>query len=84
MIKLTNENMLTLAEATATAQLPRRRKGKKPHVSRLYKWATAGCNGAIRARFVRPAIEAGSPTATQRTPRSVRQPRRRLSEPVIA
>lgn len=45
MINLTDENVLTLAEATT--YLPRRRKGKKPHVSCLYRWATSGCNGIV-------------------------------------
>lgn len=43
MIDSTSETILTLAQAAD--DLPRRRRGRKTHVSTLYRWATAGCRG---------------------------------------
>src|SRR3954452_15249422 len=43
MIDSGSESLLTLAQAAE--QLPRRRKGRKTHVSTLYRWTTAGCRG---------------------------------------
>lgn len=45
MIDPTKESLLSLSEATKL--LPRRRGGKRPHVSCLYRWTTAGCKGVI-------------------------------------
>ncbi len=43
MIDLTNEEVISLNNATA--HLPRRRSGKRPHVSTLFRWAQRGCRG---------------------------------------
>ena len=43
MIDLISERVMTLAQATK--HLPRRRKGKKPHASTIYRWATNGVQG---------------------------------------
>ncbi len=43
MIDATAEELITLAEACNT--LPRRRRGKRPAVSTLYRWASQGVNG---------------------------------------
>ena len=43
MIDLQDEEVLSLTEATK--RLPRRRKGKRPHVATLYRWAGAGVRG---------------------------------------
>ncbi len=43
MIDSASESLLTLAQAAE--QLPRRRRGRKTHVSTLYRWTTAGCRG---------------------------------------
>jgi hypothetical protein len=40
MINLAIETVVTLTEATH--HLPRRRRGKKPHPSTLYRWSRAG------------------------------------------
>ena len=40
-----SETLLSLTEAAKA--LPSRRGGKKPHVSCLYRWTTAGCKGVI-------------------------------------
>jgi hypothetical protein len=45
MIDPNTETLLSLAEAAK--HLPRRRAGKKPHVSCIYRWTTAGCRGVI-------------------------------------
>src|SRR3954470_23880577 len=43
MINIPTETLLTLAEAAA--ELPRRRRGRKTHVSTLYRWSRSGCRG---------------------------------------
>src|SRR3954447_7108193 len=43
MLDTTIETVLSLAEAAEG--LPRRRRGRKTHVSTLYRWTTAGCRG---------------------------------------
>lgn len=45
MIDPNTETLLSLSEATR--DLPARRRGKRPHVSCLYRWTTAGCRGVI-------------------------------------
>ena len=41
-------NHETLVSLTQAAKLlPARRGGKRPHVSCLYRWTTAGCKGVI-------------------------------------
>ena len=45
MIDPNSEALLSLADAAGT--LPRRRGGKKPHVSCVYRWTTSGCRGVI-------------------------------------
>ncbi|NLE37136.1 MAG: DUF1580 domain-containing protein [Pirellulaceae bacterium] len=39
------ENIISLTEAAQS--LPRRRAGKKPHLSCLYRWSTTGCRGVV-------------------------------------
>jgi hypothetical protein len=39
------EALVSLAEAAAL--LPRRRRGRKPHVSTLYRWASTGVRGVV-------------------------------------
>ncbi len=45
MIDSQNESLLTLAQAAD--ELPRRRRGRKTHVSTLFRWSTAGCKGIV-------------------------------------
>ena len=40
-----SESLLSLAEAASS--LPRRRAGKRPHVSCIYRWTTSGCRGVV-------------------------------------
>lgn len=44
-IDFTNEKPISLLEAAALPQIPRRRSGKPIHVSCLYRWAQRGCRG---------------------------------------
>ena len=45
MIDTITENPIPLTQAAA--ELPRRRRGRKTHVSTLYRWATGGCRGVV-------------------------------------
>lgn len=45
MINPQTETLVSLTEAAKG--LPRRRAGKKPHISCLYRWSTAGCRGVV-------------------------------------
>ena len=49
MIDPLNEQIVPLANAAAFC--PRRRGGKKTHVSCLYRWTTTGCRG-VRLEFL--------------------------------
>ena len=40
-----SEILISLTEAARS--LPTRRGGKRPHVSCIYRWTTAGCRGVI-------------------------------------
>jgi hypothetical protein len=44
----TDDELITLRQAAA--ELPRRRAGRKTHVSCVYRWTTAGCRG-VRLRY---------------------------------
>lgn len=44
-IQFNHEHLLTLTEAAKL--LPRRRAGRKPHVSTLYRWASRGLRGVV-------------------------------------
>jgi hypothetical protein len=46
------EPLLTLAQAARLPWLPRRRFGKKLHISTLWRWASTGVRG-VRLRVVR-------------------------------
>jgi hypothetical protein len=39
------EHLVSLTRACR--HFPRRRKGKRPHVSCLYRWTTVGCRGVV-------------------------------------
>ena len=45
MIDPNTETLVSLAEAAKS--LPVRRKGKRPHVSCLYRWTKSGCKGVV-------------------------------------
>ena len=44
-----DEQKITLAQAAA--RLPRRRRGRRTHVSTLYRWTQTGCRG-VRLEYV--------------------------------
>jgi hypothetical protein len=39
------EELISLTKAAEV--LPHRRRGRKPHVSTLFRWATGGCRGVV-------------------------------------
>jgi hypothetical protein len=45
MIDSASETLISLAQAAN--ELPRRRRGRKTHVSTLFRWTTAGCRGIV-------------------------------------
>jgi hypothetical protein len=45
MIDPNSETIVALAHVPK--HLPRRRAGKRPHVSCIYRWTTSGCRGVI-------------------------------------
>ena len=45
MIDSASETLISLA--AAAKELPRRRRGRKVHVSCLYRWSTVGCRGVV-------------------------------------
>lgn len=45
MIDSQDEQIITFGQAVE--ELPRRRRGRKTHVSTLYRWATSGCRGVV-------------------------------------
>jgi hypothetical protein len=58
-IEIGQESILTLQEAAKL--LPRRRAGRKPHVSTLYRWASRGLKGAVLE-----TVQVGGTTCTSR------------------
>lgn len=58
------ESLLTLAQAAE--ELPRRRRGRKTHVSTLYRWTTAGCRGVQLETIQIGATRCTSKEALQR------------------
>ena len=64
MIDTATEEILTLAQAAA--ELPRRRRGRKTHVSTLYRWTVSGCRGIILESIQIGATRATSREALQR------------------
>lgn len=50
MIDLVNEDVITLADATK--YLPKRRRGKRPHPTTIFRWAQCGVKG-IRLETIR-------------------------------
>ena len=46
-IDLSSEQVLSLHDAARTRILPRRRRGQRPHVATLYRWAKTGYNGVL-------------------------------------
>jgi hypothetical protein len=51
MIDIRTEKLITLAAATKF--VPRRRRGRKPHVSTLYRWASKSGHRGVRLETIR-------------------------------
>jgi hypothetical protein len=64
MIDSTSECIISLAQAAD--ELPRRRRGRKTHVSTLYRWATVGCRGVVLESLQVGATRCTSKQALQR------------------
>jgi hypothetical protein len=64
VIDTSTEEILTLAQAAA--ELPRRRRGRKTHISTLYRWTVSGCRGVILESIQIGATRATSRQALQR------------------
>lgn len=52
MIDIKQEQPISLSRAARRSFLPRRRKGKRPHVATLYRWAQRGIRG-VRLETIR-------------------------------
>ncbi len=92
MIDISTEEVLSLTEATK--RLPQRRKGARPNVATLYRWAQSGvrgirletlCVGATRCtsmealqRFCDALTAASEPSAGPTPPRQTRQRRQQI------
>ena len=63
-IKIDKEQLITLADAAA--MLPRRRAGRKPHVSTIYRWASRGLKGIVLETLVVGGTTCTSVDALQR------------------
>jgi len=64
MIDVHTEHVISLAEAARS--LPRRRAGKRPHVSTLFRWTTTGCRGIVLEHLQVGATRCTSREALQR------------------
>jgi hypothetical protein len=74
-IDSTSETLISLADAAK--ELPRRRRGRKTHVSTLFRWTTAGCRGVVLE-----SIQVGGTRCTSRE--ALQRFFERLSQPVQA
>jgi hypothetical protein len=70
-----DETIVSLADAAQ--ELPRRRRGRKTHVSTLFRWTTSGCRG-VRLE----SIQVGGTRCTSRE--ALQRFFERLSQPVQA
>jgi hypothetical protein len=64
LIDSTLEELITLLQAAA--ELPHRRRGRKTHVSTVYRWGTDGCRGVILETLQCGATRCTSREALQR------------------
>src|SRR5436190_1517418 len=75
MIDCQSEHVISFAQASDES--PRRRKGRKIHVSCFYRWSTVGCRGVILE-----TIQIGGNRCTSRE--ALQRFFERLTEPVQA
>lgn len=76
MIDVTKETVVSLTEAASL--LPRLRRGRKPHISCLYRWTTAGCRGVALESVQIGATRCTSVEAIQRFCARLTQPHARI------
>jgi hypothetical protein len=75
MIDSASETLISLA--VAAGELPRRRRGRKTHVSTLFRWTTIGCRGVVLE-----SLQCGGTRCTSRA--ALQRFFERLSAPVQA
>jgi hypothetical protein len=75
MIDSASESLIALAQAAD--ELPRRRRGRKTHVSTLFRWSTVGCRGVVLE-----TIQVGGTRCTSRE--ALQRFFERLSQPIQA
>ena len=75
MIDSASETLISLADAAG--ELPRRRRGRKTHVSTLFRWTTSGCRGVVLE-----SLQCGGTRCTSRE--ALQRFFERLSAPVHA
>jgi hypothetical protein len=80
MIDTTIEVPIPLTQAAA--EQPCRRRGRKTHVSTLYRWATAGCRGVILETIQVGATRCTSREALQRFFERLTSPNGSLPVPI--
>lgn len=73
MIDTTAESVLSLSQAAN--ELPRRRRGRKTHVSTLFRWTSAGCKGIVLETIQVGGTRCTSREAIQRFYERLSQPR---------
>jgi hypothetical protein len=64
VIDTINESVISFSQAAD--ELPRRRRGRKAHISTLYRWATVGCRGVVLESIQIGATRCTSREALQR------------------
>ena len=64
MIDLLRDDIVSLTDAAKLC--PRRRGGKRPHISCLYRWTTAGCKGIVLESIQIGGTRCTSPQALAR------------------
>jgi Protein of unknown function (DUF1580) len=73
MIDSTSETLISLADAAKA--VPRRRRGRKTHLSTLYRWATVGVRGVVLETLQCGGSRVTSREAMQRFFEALSQPR---------
>jgi hypothetical protein len=72
MINSTTETLISLTEAAKT--VPRRRRGRKTHLSTIYRWTTVGVRGVVLETLQCGGSRITSREALQRFFESLSQP----------
>ena len=81
MIDSASETLISLADAAK--ELPRRRRGRKVHISCLYRWSTVGCRGVVLETLQCGATRCTSREALQRFFERLSAPVQAVAGPVV-